>query len=353
MHLRDRVVKLTADLISIKSPSGKEGEVQRFLETRLRGIGIDVMRQPVIGDRFNLLYKTDSPYLISCHVDTVPPMGMKGAFKAIEKDGYIHGRGASDVKGALASLITAIEVLVERGFKPKVNLAFVVDEETNSALGSEKAVEIMDNCGKCLVLEPTYGRFCVAQEGSLEFSVRVVGKDVHGAEYLRTENPLRTLWKFINHVDREMGRDLNILQMKGGSGLYVTPKEAYALLEIKLSEGEIGSEIEDKIVRIAQEIRGGCDISVKVEDYEEFIHFRKNGFVDMLEDIYKGYVGKEPKRGVMPSWTDASNYHKAGMECVVFGEGSLMDSHTDREKISVNDLENMTKFFIGLLERVR
>ena len=353
MQLRDRVGGLLKDLVSIKSPSGKEGKIQEFLEKRLMSVRLPVERQYISEDRFNLLYKTDSPYLISCHVDTVPPMGMKGAFKAIEKDGYIHGRGASDVKGSLASLITAIEVLAERGFKPKVNLAFVVDEETNSALGSERAVEIMGNCEKCLVLEPTYGRFCVAQEGSLEFSVRVVGKDVHGAEYMRTENPLRTLWKFINHVDREMGRDLNILQMKGGSGLYVTPKEAYALLEIKLREGEIGSEIEEKIMKIAQGVKGECDISVKVEDCEEFIHFRKNGFVDMLEDIYKGHVGKEPKRGVMPSWTDASNYHRAGMECVVFGEGSLMDSHTDREKISVNDLENMTKFFIGLLERVR
>ena len=349
MTLRDSLRELAVSLISIKSPSGREREVQEFLEARLKAMGLEVMRQAVVGDRFNLIYKTDSPYLISCHVDTVPPAGIE----VVERDGYIHGRGASDVKGALASLLTALQIHIQRGYRPQVNIALVVDEETNSALGSERAAEVMDHCDRCLVLEPTYGKLCTAQEGSLEFSVRVKGKDVHGAEYQRTENPVRALWKFIALVEEELARELNILQMKAGSGLYVTPKEAFALLELKLYENERASEVEEKIKTLASGVRSGCEISLVVEDAEDFTTFRGDGFVDLLEEIYRERLGREPERGIMPSWTDASNYHRAGMECVVFGEGSLMDSHTDRERISLAELESMTEFFLGVLERLR
>ncbi len=55
----------------------------------------------------------------------------------------------------------------------------------------------------------------------------------------------------------------------------------------------------------------------------------------------------------MPSWTDASNYHRAGLGCVVFGYGSLEDCHTSRESIAVEDLQKMSLFLTALFERLR
>ncbi|NPA41913.1 MAG: M20 family metallopeptidase [Aquificae bacterium] len=353
MELTLRVKDLLKELIGIKSVSGQERNIQEFIEKRLSSYGLKPVRQRIDGDRYNLFFLTDSPYVISCHVDTVPPIGMKNPYVPVEKNGRIIGRGASDVKGALASLITAVEVFLEGGNKLPLSLAFVIDEETNDALGSEKAPEILGEGKKCLVLEPTYGALCVAQEGALEFSVKVEGEGAHASEFEKTENPIKTCFQLIENIERRLSRPVNVIMIKGGSKAYLVPKRCEALLEIKVKEGESWKELEEKILQLIKELDTRCKVEYVREDAEDFISFRKDGFVNLLEETFLEAVGDKPKRGVMPSWTDAANYHKAGYECVVFGYGSLKDSHTDRESISVEDLKKMTLFFLKLLEKLK
>ena len=355
MELRRATVETLKELISINSVSGKEKDIQEYIESRLMRAGINLEKQPVEGDRFNLIYNNRSEHLISCHVDTVPPAGMEEPFLAREEGDRIYGRGASDVKGALSALIVAIESFVKENLSTELplSLAFVVDEETNSALGSEKAVEVLGEGKKCLVLEPTYGKFCTSQLGSLEFSLTVKGQSVHGAEFELVENPIKVCMELIKSIEEKLNRDVSILKIKGGSGLYMVPDRCETLLEVKLYEGESWKEIEEKIKEALKEGAVSCELDYRLEDVEEFIEFKKGGFLKLLEDTFEEALGRKPERGVMPSWTDASNYHRAGYECVVFGEGSLAISHTDRESISISELESMALFFKRLLEKLR
>ncbi|NPA33063.1 MAG: M20/M25/M40 family metallo-hydrolase [Aquificae bacterium] len=341
------------ELISIPSPSGREKEVLLYIEERLKKLGIKPERQPVEGERFNLLYDNGSDFLISVHVDTVPPAGFRDAYKPTEKDGRIYGRGASDVKGAIASLLVALERF-RRDFPNEdipLSLAFVVDEETNSALGSLK---LSQKGGKrrCLVLEPTYGLLCTKQMGAVEFSVRVRCKSAHGSEFEKFENPAGVFYEFLKSLERELKRPVNVIMLKSGSKLYAVPRELKALLEFKVYEGESAEELIKKLKKVAQSVRSGCSVEVSVEDREDFLSFRSDSLLPVLERALKK-IGEEPKRGVMPSWTDASNYHRAGWDCVVFGFGSLADSHTDRESISVSELEKFVNFFYELMRELR
>ena len=355
MKIEERATKLLKELISINSVSGKEESIQRFLESKMKHLGLDVKRQEVEGNRFNLLYSGKSPVLISCHVDTVPPIGMKEAFKPKEKGGRIYGRGASDVKGALASLLTAIEVFREKYPQEElpVSLALVVDEENNSALGSEKAKDAFPDCRFCLVLEPTYGVLCTSQSGSLEFSVKIEGEGAHAAEFEKVENPIKVCMYLIDLLESRLNRPVNVISIKGGSRNYTVPKSCYALMEVKVFEEEKWEEIEGKIKECIKGMDTKCKIYYELEDAENFIKFRKSGLLDLLKDVFRESIGEEPDEGIMPSWTDAANYHRAGLSCVVFGYGSLKDSHTERESISIDDLGKMVKFFLGLLERLR
>ncbi len=354
METRERVKEILKELIRIKSVSGMEESIQRYIEDRLKAKGIKLRKQYVDGKRYNLFYKGKSPYLISCHVDTVPPIDMKNAFKPKEVGNRIYGRGASDVKGALSALITAMEIFKER-YPDKeipVSVAFVVDEENNSALGSEKVTELMENERYCLILEPTYGLLCTSQHGALEFSITVTGESVHGAEFEKTENPVKVCLKLIELIENKLSRSVNVIMIKGGSKHYIVPRKCYALMEVKIFKGESWQDTEQTIKKAIKELNTSCKIEYRLEDAEDFLSFRCEGFAEMLEDVYREAVGDSIKRGTMPSWTDAANYHKAGYSCVIFGHGSLKDSHTDRESISVDDLEKMTMFFLKLFERV-
>ncbi len=349
MEVGRKVKETLKDLISIPSPSGKEGRVQKYIEEKLKALGLSPLRQEVERGRFNLLLKGDSEYLISCHVDTVPPIRMRNAYRPLEKNGTIRGRGASDVKGAIASLLTAVEV----SRKVPVSLAFVVDEENNSALGSERILSLLEDIKYVLVLEPTYGTFCTKQMGALEFTLSVEGTSVHGAEFERVENPIRVLFEAVLRIEEKLSRKANLIMVRGGSKHYVVPQECKALLEVKVFEGERWEEVERKIKEAVEGISKGCRVIYRREDAEDFIDFSSEDFARFLMDCYEEATGVKPKIGVMPSWTDAANYWRAGKECVVFGHGSLMDSHTERESIHEEDLLRMTLFFLKLFEKLR
>ncbi|MDQ7037922.1 MAG: M20/M25/M40 family metallo-hydrolase [Aquificota bacterium] len=345
MGIRERVKRTLKDLISIPSPSGKEDAIQRYIEERLRSVGIEPVRQQVEGGRFNLIWRSGSEYLISCHVDTVPPINMKRAYIPVEKNGTIRGRGASDVKGALASLLTAVELA---GDEPPFSLAFVVDEENNTALGSERILELLKGIRYALVLEPTYGKFCTKQMGSLEFTLKVKGRTAHGAEFEKVENPVKVLFKIVSKVEERTSRPVNLLMVRGGSRHYLVPGECEALAEVKVFEGEAWEEVERGVREALGAVGTSCTVEYRLEDAENFLDFGSDGFARKLMESYRRATGKETSTGVMPSWTDAANYHRAGIRCVVFGEGSLIDSHTERESIREEELERMTLFFLQL-----
>ncbi|GAB6065432.1 M20 family metallopeptidase [Aquifex pyrophilus] len=351
--VRERVKETLKELIAIPSVSGKEREVLEYIERRLNSVGLELKKQFVEENRYNLIYDNGSDFLISVHVDTVPPAGFKKAYKPEERNGRIYGRGASDVKGAVASLITAVEWF-KRDFPDRdipVSLAFVVDEEQNTALGSEKLPEFLEGKKRCLVLEPTYGLLCTKQMGAVEFSVKVMCRSAHGAEFEKVENPTKVFINFLKELEKELGREVNVIMIRSGSRVYTVPKECEALLEFKVFEGESPEELIGKIEKVKERLNTECDLSVKVEDTEAFQVFNTDGLLPILKRVLEKVEG-EAKEGVMPSWTDASNYHKAGYHCVVFGYGSLLDSHTDRESISVEELEKFTKFFYELFKEL-
>ncbi len=351
--MKEKVKETLKELIAIPSVSGKERRILEYIESRLKSAGLKLERQEVEGERYNLIYDSGSPYLISVHVDTVPPNGFRKAYKPEEKNGRIYGRGASDVKGAIASLIVAVEEY-KKNFperKLPVSLAFVVDEEQNSALGSQRLTEKLKNVKSILVLEPTYGILCTKQYGAVEFSLSIECKSAHGAEFEKVENPVKTFIKILENIEKELKRKVNVIMIRSGTKIYTVPKRCEALLEFKVFEGESVEELKGRLENAIKGVKTECKVKVNVEDEEEFHTFEKDTLNTFVVEALKEVEG-EVKEGIMPSWTDASNYHKAGFSCIVFGYGSLIDSHTDRESISVEELEKFTKFFLKLFEKV-
>jgi len=346
---------LLKTLISIKSVSGFEQSIQDFIEKWLRKQCLYPIKQYVEGKRYNLFLRGESPYLISCHVDTVPPLGMKDPYLPKEVGNRIYGRGSADVKGSIAALLKAIEIFKNK--YPHKNLpfslAFVVDEENNSALGSEKIIELLKKEKFCLVLEPTYGMLCTSQMGSLEFSLTVEGPSAHASEFEKVKNPIKVLIGLVNKLEKLFNRQVNFIMIKGGSLHYIVPKKCFALLEIKIKKGESWKEMETLIREIVKDFDKECKITFRAEDGEDFISFSDEDFISFLEETHFEALGRKPVRGTMPSWTDAANYHKAGLSCAIFGYGSLKDSHTERENISLEDLECMTSFLLALFEKLR
>ncbi|HCB70557.1 MAG TPA: succinyl-diaminopimelate desuccinylase [Persephonella sp.] len=334
------------NLISI--PSHREfSKILEYLEKRLDYIQFE--KQPVKDKDYNLISIDPSrPVLINTHVDTVPPIRMKNPFKPVEIDGKIYGRGAADTKGLIASLIVALDLFRDRypDREIPVSLAFTVDEEQNSALGSEVLVNNLEGIDYAVVLEPTYGKICVKQMGTVEFKLKVKSDSYHASEFERADNPVKKVFSAIKRIESRLGREVNILSFRSGWEHYATPDEAEVLAEIKVYEGEKADQLE-KLIKGTVEKE--LDVNYKGIDKEDFISFPEGFIFRKLCQAYRAVIGKEPQTGVMPSWTDAANFKKAGIECVIFGFGSLADCHTEREYITVEELKSNTAVLYSLL----
>ncbi len=152
--LSDELVALTRRLIRIPSenPPGDEGEVSQLVSEELEALGFEVELVEPAPRRVNTVAVLRGEgggrgFLFNGHYDVVPPGNLEfwslDPYEAVVKDGRIYGRGASDMKGAIASAIIAAKALGEEGIalKGDLHIHAVADEETGSKYGTKYLVE--------------------------------------------------------------------------------------------------------------------------------------------------------------------------------------------------------------------
>src|SRR5438270_3195258 len=173
------IFQLTRKLVDIESVTNHEAAVGEFLLNTLAPLSArfagQLERWPIEADRFNVFAHWGDPVVtLSTHMDTVPPF-----FPAREDAEFIWGRGSADAKGIIASMIAAVEALLEsreRNFA----LLFVVGEERNSA-GAYAAARQPRGSRYLINGEPTENKLALASKGLLRYEIRAAGKLAHSA----------------------------------------------------------------------------------------------------------------------------------------------------------------------------
>jgi acetylornithine deacetylase len=131
-----RLRQTLMDMVNIYSPSGKEEDIQLYIESSLKEHGLSVTRQEVEDTRYNLyttIGKTPPNFILVGHVDTVPAWNLDDYY-AQESWGVVRGLGAADMKGGCAAMLEAWFALASlpEGMVPPVGLLFVVGEEEST-----------------------------------------------------------------------------------------------------------------------------------------------------------------------------------------------------------------------------
>jgi acetylornithine deacetylase len=243
------VVSLTRRLVDIESISGNEGAVGNALAEELRGLGYNVQRMAVEGERANV-YATSpqepNPAVVfSTHMDTVPPF-----IPSSEDESRVYGRGSCDAKGIIAVQVAAAEVLKKEGIY--VGLLFLVGEERDSR-GAKVANQQANSCKFLINGEPTENRVAVASKGALRVQLTAAGKMAHSAYPELGESAIDKLIEALHRLramplpsDPEIGPcTLNVGTIEGGRAPNVISDHARAQLLYRLigPSEELRSEI--------------------------------------------------------------------------------------------------------------
>ena len=170
---------LTRAMIDIESVTGNEGKMGQYLHDYLQPLatkhGGTLERLKVADGRYNVFVQWGRPEIVlSTHMDTVPPF-----IPSKEDDEYIWGRAACDTKGIIASMLKAIEALLDDGVT-NLGMLFVVGEEIDG-IGAHTANENSRGSKYLINGEPTENRLALGSKGNLRVEIEATGKMAHSA----------------------------------------------------------------------------------------------------------------------------------------------------------------------------
>lgn len=174
---RQTQIRLTRELVDIDSTTGRERDAGVYIAALLRGLGYQVVEQPVSDGRFNVYASTGAKpeVVFSTHFDCVPPF-----FASREEAGRVYGRGACDAKGPLVAQIAAAGAMRAAG-EHRIALLFVVGEERGSD-GASAANTSAPGSRYLVNGEPTEGRLGLATRGLYRARLRASGRAAHSSQ---------------------------------------------------------------------------------------------------------------------------------------------------------------------------
>jgi acetylornithine deacetylase len=328
------VLKLARELIDVPSVTGNEFQIGTSLAELLNRLGYRIELQDVTPERANIIATTDSQprVVLSTHMDTVPPF-----IASSEDDDFIYGRGACDAKGIIAAQIAAAEKLRASGFE-EIGFLFTVDEEVTSG-GARVANKhrLARSCEYLINGEPTDNRLAIGTKGSLQAAIITKGRAAHSAYPEQGDSAIEKLLDVLTDIrnvpwpsDEVFGQTTcNIGVLSGGTRANVIPSEAQATLQIRLAVKAT------TVKRLLEEaIAGRAALDYK-SVHDPVRLFTVDGFDQMLARFT----------------TDIPYLDRWG-KALLIGPGSILDAHTDGEKVKKSELLRAVDIYVDLVKKL-
>jgi acetylornithine deacetylase/succinyl-diaminopimelate desuccinylase-like protein len=361
----DPTISLLRDLVAIDSVnpslvSGAAGEheIAVFIGDWLRTHGFDVHLDEVSPGRWNVVGVAEGeaggPTRMLCgHTDTVGVEGMAAPFTPEIKDGRCYGRGAQDMKGGVAALLSAAAGWRASGGRGagRVIVAGVADEEYAS-LGAE-AVAARWQADEAVIPEPTDLKIGIAHKGFSCAEITVHGKAAHGSRPLEGRDAIIRMGRVLARLEAldhrlQSGRSHPLLgaaslhagTIRGGTELSVYPAECVLQVERRTLPGEQTDVALKELTAIATEIAAAdSDFTFMTRLVLARPPYATRGgasVTDSLADAVRARLGTRPLGG-LSFWTDAAILAAAGTPTVLFGPRGA-GLHSIEEYVEVEDV---------------
>jgi succinyl-diaminopimelate desuccinylase len=376
-------VVIARDLIRCPSVTPAEVGALAKLSRVLEGAGFAVHRvtfsEPGGADVENLYARigTGAPHLMFAgHTDVVPP-GEEAAwthppFAGEVADGRLFGRGAVDMKGAIACfLAAALDHLVANGGRPKGSISFLItgDEEGDAVNGTIKllawAAERGEKFDHCILGEPTNpaalgDAIKIGRRGSLNGTLVVTGKQGHVAFPHLADNPLRGLVTLMGALmaqplDRGTEHfDASNLEFTsvdvGNRTVNLIPGEARARFNIRYNDLHTPETLKALIAARCAAAAGDVRWRIEYLPSNSWVFRTKPGpFIDLVTGAIAEATGREPKLSTSGGTSDA-RFIKDYCPVVEFGlVGATM--HQVDEHVPTAELAALTAVYRRILDR--
>jgi acetylornithine deacetylase len=370
------------------NPMGRDVAGSVYGESRLTDVLVSLCEQQrwpwsqhrVHLGRDNLLAKVqgDPPpneggelILWDVHQDTVSVEGMTvDPFGGEIRDGRVYGRGATDVKGAMAAMLAALSRPRPVGRRPTVILACTVNEECGftgawnlSRMWTHEVDPfLVRRPDAAIIAEPTEFNVVVAHQGVVRWRCRTIGQAAHTSRPDAGVNAIYAMAQIVKVIEQYCaelttngpqhplcGRpSVCVSTISGGVGINTVPDRATIEIDRRLGPDERPQNAYSELISF---IAKSADVGrCRVEHEQPFMESSGlksdlNGpLAERLVGIVREYGRTSQVVGV-PYGTDAAAIAATRVPTVVFGPGSIGQAHTADEFIEIDQINLATEIF--------
>ena len=371
------VLEICKELISCPSVTPEEGGAITYLEQQLTKLGFTChplifidKRSPAVTNLF-AKYGEGRPHLcFAGHTDVVPPgdsnRWLFPPFKATVHNGSVFGRGACDMKGAIACFLAAVAQFINHNqFKGSISFMITGDEEGIAINGTYKVLEWLEKHKEipdvCLIGEPTAETEAgdtvkIGRRGSLTSTITVYGKQGHVAYPHLADNPIPRMLELLNELDStvlDQGDDffdksnLEITSIDvGNPTTNMIPSRIIADIAIRFNTRHKSQDLKNWLTQTVEKHASNYHIDTVVSG-EPFIS-KEHPLHDIVRKAIKEVCGVFPNVTTSGGTSDGRFIQRY---CPLIELGLPNTSaHQINEYVALTDLDRLKSIYLRVLE---
>lgn len=369
-------LKTLEEMVSIRSENPfhespeagyREKEMAEYLSDRMSSLGLNVEAKEVRPFRqnvFGYLNGTEGRFtlMLAGHMDTARSTGYPDAYEVRFEDGRVYGRGACDMKAALAAYLLVAKVLTESGVRLKGNLIVcgTMDEEFQM-LGSKAIGQGGPGADQGIIGEPTSLQICPSNKGRVSTKIITRGQAAHSSIPEKGVNSIVRMAKIIeafeDYNEELLGRPPHPLcghgrftpgVIRGGVQVNMVPDYC----ELEVDRRTLPNETKQKVYeefhqRIGRVKAAVPDIVYEITEPTWLIApndiSAQEPVVGALRKAHLAILNHDPGVRAFMAATDAPYM---GFPTVVCGPGSLAQAHSTCEFVELEEVVAAAKIYL-------
>ncbi|MCH3914148.1 MAG: YgeY family selenium metabolism-linked hydrolase [Acidaminococcaceae bacterium] len=384
---QQEVITLCQHLVQCKSYSGEEGSVAEVLKNYFQSHGFDAVSVDNYGNCLGYMQGTGPgpTILLDGHMDTVPVTEPESwdypPFGAEIHDGKIHGRGTSDMKGALAAMCCSVANFAidnKKNFAGNIYVAGVVHEECFEGVAA-RSISKLVKPDYVIIGEASGLNIKIGQRGRAEVKLEVFGKPAHSANPEKGINAVYKICKLVEAIRKlPVTRDpflgegiLELTDIKSSPypGASVVPEYCMATYDRRLLTGESKKSVLAPLEKLVAQLSAeDSKLQAKVS-YAQGAENCYTGHKIQGERFFPGWVFPKDalfveaavreleEKGYTPTitkynfCTNGSHYAgEAGIKTIGLGPSRENLAHTKNEYIEIEELTKAADCYYGVLQ---
>ncbi len=381
-ELKEELVLFAQSLVRIKSYSGQEEEIIRFIERKMKDLGYDEVKVDSMGNVLGRIGSGEKSILFDSHVDTVevndgkewdfPPFGGEVV------EGRLHGRGSVDMKSSVAASIYAGAIAKRLGLTSgkTVYVSCTVFEEDCDGENLKHLFRELDLRPDYVVIcEPSNNKIALGHKGKIQVSIKTQGVSAHGSAPEQGVNAIYEMAEIIQRVEKtnlalmkkEKPRGTLVLSKISSvsASLNAVPSECEIYLDRRIIPGETEADIRQEMDEIIKGKNAAWEVGTLQRKSWTGMDIRYEPFhlawkIDPDHELtkackaaYRETFGTGPTE--FDFWdfsTNAVTPVSMGIPTIGFGPGEDKLAHMRNENCTVDQIIEACDFYARLIRKI-